>query len=795
MADETTVPTPDAQATQAAADAQNNLAQAAHNSADGLNSATTAGQGTASALKLTSQTAQLAAAALFGVSQATVAFTTGIDPGKITTFNKQLEQIGAIINRKGTGIETFKNMAGSMVESLTRMGKSVDSNIIQSLGSSSVSVVAGATRALFDYVKTVVKAGDELKVVREGLIAQAVASGNLDQVLHRAGRNMQNFNDIASRQQKMWDDVSQASGIAVEDVAKYSAELNKVPGVLSTMMKEVHGGNKTNKLFIDTLNLFRISGRNYADITKDMSTATQQMGLSQRAALEYTARMSVAAKEIGVPFEELHGAITSSAKAFKMFTTEGAAGEAMAKNLEATMSGYIQTLRSSGIPMSNAIEMAGNFTGAMHEMTLGQKAFVSQMTGGPGGLMGAFQIEKLMDEGKIDQVFGKVQDTLRKQFGRIVTTSQAAQSQSAAEQMTRQIQILRQGPLGKFASSDAEARRLLDSMSKPGSAANLQDTIKDMKKDAPMERFLQMGNKIAQGSQGILQNILVATSRGEHVGVSAAAKVTETGLGARTFSRPGDGVGVPDAMERRREMGRTGSMPGGATAFDAAIRDFKNLPTSLKDTLASLGAALKTGNKESIESANAKVQQSITDFKATAAALPADQRKQTLESARAVAALTSSAINDVKAGVPLVPPPGTTAGTTTGTPTVPSPTGTTATTPPITAPRTTPVTTGSGPRVPTVTRGGAYTPPSQRVQAAIAPPNQTGTGATETTPGTMGPGASGTTFGQPGKPMPVTLAPGSTISVNFVGTCPHCKSAINSTEVGKTLNPAATYHR
>lgn len=781
----TTPTTPvDPVATQTAADAQNNLATATNNVNTNLVNVNNTGTQTNSVLGQMGRMAPIAAAAMFGVSQATAAFTNGIDAGKITTFNKQLEQIGNILNRRGTGIETFKNIASSMVESLGRMGKSVDSNIIQSLGSSSVSVVAGATKSLFEYMKTVVKAGDEMKVVREGLIAQAAASGNLDEVLHRAGRNMQNFNAIASRQQKMWDDVSAATGIAVEDVARYSAEINKVPGVLGGMMKEVTAGNKTNKLFIDTLNLFRISGRNYQDIVKDMTTATQQMGLSERAAFEYTARLSTAAKEIHVPFEDLHAAITRSATAFKMFTTEGANGEAMAKNLEATMSGYIQTLRSSGIPMSNAIEMANNFTGAMNEMTIGQKAFLNQTTGGPGGLMGAFQIDKMLDEGKIDQVFGKVQDSLRKQFGRIVTTAQASQSQAAAEQMTRQIMILRQGPLGQFAKSDAEARRLLDSMSKPGSAANLQDTIKDMKDDKPMERFLSAGNKIAQGSQGLLQGILVATSRAEHVGAAGSAKVTEATLGARSYSRPGEGVGVPDAMQRRREAAQTGAMPGGATAFEAAVRDFKNIPQALKDTLSSLNTALKGGNKTTIDDANTRVQQQIADYKQSAAAMQGEDKRKALESARALSALTTSAVNDAKSGVVNIPPP---SGTPATGPNIPPPTGTPTTTPPV------PPTTGSPPpRLPSVTRGGAYVPPAERVRSVIP-----GTQAGGTAPQTGGGGtAPGTTFGaNNGQPMPVTLAPGSTISVNFVGTCPHCNSAINTTEVGKTASTPAQMRR
>jgi len=67
-----------------------------------------------------------------------------------------------------------------------------------------------------------------------------------------------------------------------------------------------------------------------------------------------------------------------------------------------------------------------------------------------------------MREGKIDQVFEKVRQQMQKQFGRIVTLDEASQSQGAAAQMTKQMMILRQGPLGQFARSDVEAQRILE---------------------------------------------------------------------------------------------------------------------------------------------------------------------------------------------------------------------------------------------------------------------------------------------------------------------------------------------
>jgi hypothetical protein len=39
-----------------------------------------------------------------------------------------------------------------------------------------------------------------------------------------------------------------------------------------------------------------------------------------------------------------------------------------------------------------------------------------------------------------------------------------------------------------------------------------------------------------------------------------------------------------------------------------------------------------------------------------------------------------------------------------------------------------------------------------------------------------------------GQPVPVTLAPGSALTVNFTGRCPHCDRNINSTEQARSIN-------
>jgi ribosomal protein S13 len=68
----------------------------------------------------------------------------------------------------------------------------------------------------------------------------------------------------------------------------------------------------------------------------------------------------------------------------------------------------------------------------------------------------------MMNEGKIDEVFEKVRMQMQKQFGKIVSVEEAANSPQAAAQLVKQRAILKQGPLGQFAKDDQTASKILE---------------------------------------------------------------------------------------------------------------------------------------------------------------------------------------------------------------------------------------------------------------------------------------------------------------------------------------------
>jgi hypothetical protein len=778
--------TPDPASIQQAADATSNLADAQTKVAETSPAATNGVNGFVdSSLKVVANSPKVIAAML-GISQASANFTAGIDSNKIITLNSQLDKLAEVAKRPGTGLET---LASGLTNALKKMGG--DSGKIDGLVASFGKNLAGLVPQLIDYAKNIAKVGDSQKVIGMGMIEQGAAAGSLGTILARSKDGLQDFGKLAQEQQQVWDKTSKATGITKDELAKYSAVLNKVPGVMNQLIDSHDHGKASSENFTKTMNLMQISGRNYADITKDMTTVTMELGTSVAGATDYTARMSLAADKLGVPFETLHAAIASSTAAFKMFATGGKAADDMAKNLEASMSGYIAMLKGVGVPMGNAIEMAQNFAGAINQMSIGQKAFLSQQTGGPGGLMGAFQLDKLMDEGKIDQVFGKAQDALRKQFGRIVTTKEAATSQAAAEQMTRQMMILKQGPLGQFAKTDAEARRVLDGMASGKSGADLKNMTADMKKDAPLENLYKAGNKISQGSQNLLSQIAQLLGEAETTAVGGTAKSTQQ-LSARQFNRVGEGAGNPALQANLRDNQRRGTSPGSGSPVENLTRDLKGLPETLKLTLSTLGKAISSGNRDSIRSADEKLQKSIADYKNQASMMSGTDKKATLDSAKTITETANKAVTEAIRKSVMATPPGaqtTNAGAAEA----------------LDQAAAAPEEATDNPALARAKAMAAMEPGTKDNKERAVPPGQMVRQAAQastggaTAPGTTGtrggaahaPGAHPMQGGHGGQPVAVTLAPGTAISVNFNGTCPHCGTHVSTTESGK-FAPQAT---
>lgn len=344
------------------------------------------------------------------------------------------------------------------------------------------------------------------------MISMLAAGGGLGKMFDDNGNIIGDLSTKTLKYVNTLGEVAEANGMTIASVIKYGDELNRIPGVMqeNINMGEALGGdmsalNAAMKVMVG-------SGQNISEVMGAMRIAYENLSNPMGAVedkgkkgLSLFATMSSLSKDLNLQFSETSGFLGDIAKQFKFV---GDNTEAAAK----VMSRFTDALRNTGLTSGASLEVIKGMVKSVGELSIGTKAFVSARSGGPGGLQGAVQIDKLNREGKSDQVMNMVLSTLKQQFGgKIYTQAEGAQSQEAAAQFTKQKMMLQSGAFGNLVGSgpgaDEKATRLLEALSTgdTGKAAKVGQQA--------LEAVGKQGNSLQQETNTVLNKVALSSER------------------------------------------------------------------------------------------------------------------------------------------------------------------------------------------------------------------------------------------------------------------------------------------
>jgi len=379
----------------------------------------------------------------------------GVDTGNLSTFTEQINDLSNIVKENPAG-----KLAGSIIEN----AKSV--LIASGEAPKKVLEMAGKGATVFmEYAKGILQSADNGARLQNAFVQVSAAGGGLTKVLAAAGPELSGMNNLLAQQAAAMAKTEKATQLSSTEVEKYWAEIGKIPGALQQVVVSNTATAGTTSALTAAIDVARGTGRSYSAVIEDVTKMYKAYGASVQEGLTFTARMTEVANRVGAPFEDVHRALTASADAFKMFVT---AGEEAARNsgqIAQVMTDYSTALQKVGVSASNSVEMVQNMLTGVKNLGIEQKSFISMSTGGPGGLMGGFQIEKMIRENRIGDVMDKVMTSMQRQFGggKIVNFDEAAQSEAAARQYEKQIRLMTSGPT-KIVNDRESAERLIDAM-------------------------------------------------------------------------------------------------------------------------------------------------------------------------------------------------------------------------------------------------------------------------------------------------------------------------------------------
>lgn len=396
---------------------------------------------------------------------------------------------------------------------------------VQKIKEGAIEIVGAFTRQATQAAES----ASSFQKLENAYIQLSAQSGDLGGVWDKAGKDLTNLNNVIGQQDKVITDAAGAANMTKDAMAKYYAVLGEVPQALNTLVESTDKAGGSTSMLVATTQLAVGTGRSYTDVIKDIKTAYDDYNLTGERALQFTARISEISGKYGIELENVRSTITRTADSFKMFGNEG-------EGAAHIMNEYIGAFEKTELSGSASLELIENITSGIKNLSITQKAFLSAQTGGPGGLLGGFQIEQELRAGKMDEVLDKVRETMKKQIGGNILGLDDVKTQADAAQFQKQVMVLQNGPLGQFAKDPASAYRILEGFRNKdlgiGNKENLSDTI--------VKDTMIKGQDISAQSNTILQGILHTADA-----IRTAAEATNQNLSQLAFTQ-GVGMAIPD---------------------------------------------------------------------------------------------------------------------------------------------------------------------------------------------------------------------------------------------------------
>lgn len=441
-------------------------------------------------------------------------------------------------------VKQFQTIQSSSKTALDSVGLT---KLLTSMGAALPAVGTGF-QGLQNYATKFFATMDQRAKLGDFFLNTAASLGQLNNVYSKGESSLENFNSLVSKQQDILLAAEKGTGLTREQVTGFYHSVATIPGAMDGFITSVRKGAESTSVLQASIELARGTGNDYKTVIADMGVAYESLNLKGGEALQMTSRISEVSSKAGLQLKDVRTFTQQAATEFQYF------GNTLDGQSQLLLN-YSKGLEQAGLSSKQITEITKGFSDSVYKLTAAQKAYLSQQTGGPGGLQGAFQIDKMLSEGKVEQVFDKVKSTMQKQFGKILTLDDAGQSQQAAAQFEKQIQMLTQGPMGKIVQSREQAFKVLQ-----GFKAN--ETIK--KED------YQLGNVDAvskeQRTRGTelldMQNTPMSIARANISAAQVSIEGTNFALGGRALAakqgeRISDVEGAVAIDEKNKALQRT----------------------------------------------------------------------------------------------------------------------------------------------------------------------------------------------------------------------------------------------
>jgi hypothetical protein len=342
--------------------------------------------------------------------------------------------------------------------------------------------------------------------MQNAFLQNQAAAGKLGGAVGELGDRFPDLNLRIEEFNSLTSEVGNIVGLTSQEVGQYFMQLDKIPGTLEDNIRVHKDGVESVSELEAALLVARGTHQDYGVVIGQVDTMMSEFGLSTEESLQSISKMFSVTQSVGLKMNEVASFTTNAGNAFKFLgDTADSAQNNIAGSL-AVLKELTPALKDAGLGADAATDLVERFVSGLAGMSTAQQAFLSGQTGGPGGLLGALEIEQSLSEGGLADVAGRVQQALRDQVGgELITREQAIQrGEAGAQQFEFQRQLLMQGPFGNLAQDPQQASALIEALQK-GDLTAIEEMQATGQQD--LEAVVKDGNSIAQEQTSILTRI------------------------------------------------------------------------------------------------------------------------------------------------------------------------------------------------------------------------------------------------------------------------------------------------
>jgi hypothetical protein len=445
-------------------------------------------------------------------SMADMASSSGKVFSAMLSGNRQnVDALGDVNSRVSTIISSLGLMALGSTDAFSALNDSAKTSISNLAGfndifSKTIGLVLQKLNfpligEISNFIPVATKAIDSTNNLETSLLALHAQAGDLTTTLTGTGSSQGNLTKLTDEYTSAIARTALQTGQSIPSVINYSKEVLKIPGLYSEIIKTPLNEN----LSFTEAAMKATAGttQNFNDVLEISKTQMLNFANSGEKSLELLSRMYSVSNSLGTPFDLVQKQVKDVAEQFKFLgdNTQGAL---------TIFNSLGEGLQKSKIGPAAMAEIVNDVTSSIGKLDIAQKSFLSAQTGGAGGLQGGYQIEEMLANGKIDEVYKKLEGTLRQEFGgKITTRKEAATNAGDASQYTKEVAFLTQGPFGAIVKSSEEAARLLEGF-KTGLTTPKETPTENQLKDG-LSKTLDAGTSLQQNQYTELQKISINT--------------------------------------------------------------------------------------------------------------------------------------------------------------------------------------------------------------------------------------------------------------------------------------------